>query len=74
MSITAKIPYDGQKMHGQQWQHNGNTYSIYDAGMCYYYYFNGKFSGAIDSAADADYHAIANHYAGESVAVTANFE
>ena len=74
MKITAKIRYDGQQMHGQQWKHGGNTYSIYDAGMCYYFYFNGTFSGAIDSADDADKLSTLNHYNGDSEAVTADFE
>ena len=73
MSITDKIPYDGRKMHGQQWQHGGHTYTVYDAGLCYYYYFDGKFFGAIDSAADVNLHAVANYYRGESVPVVADF-
>ena len=62
-TATSMIPpSDGRTGYGISWMSNGHRCALLDEGIAYLFYFDSEFSGAIDSAADANLHASANHF------------
>lgn len=70
MSLTERINHSTAAVIGWQWTNNGNTYAVYDCGICYTCYYNGRYVGAIDGTADVNQWATVNHYTGAGCPVT----